>query len=118
VAAPAVVLAAQQTRAPRRTISHDASSDEQRMPHETADVERHDGGGAAAERADGGGTDGSEGAVSVPRTEPVQQESGDSREEAGVTVQVQAEADPTTATTDPSDGGGGDGIDGSSGGGD
>jgi RNA polymerase sigma-70 factor (ECF subfamily) len=115
VAAPAVVLAAQQTRAPRRTISHDASSDEQRVPHETADVERHDGGGAAAERAGGGGTDGSEGAVSVPRTEPVQQESGDLREEAGVTAQV--EVDPTTTTTDPSEGGG-DGIDGSSGGGD
>jgi hypothetical protein len=53
----------------------------------------------------------------VPRTSPEQHESGDSREEAGLTVEVRAEVDPTTMTTDPSDGVG-DGIDGSSGGGD
>ena len=99
VTAPAVVLTAQQTRAPQRTIAHDASSDEPRVTHDTTEVERHDGGGA----------DGSEGAVSAPLKEPVQQETGDSREEAGVTVQ--AELDPTTTTTGRSDGGG-EGIDG------
>src|SRR5205823_3522083 len=101
--APAVVLTAQQTRAPQRTIAHDVSSDEQRVTPDTSEVERHDGGGA----------DGSEGAVSAPLKEPAQQETGDSREEAGVTVQ--AELDPTTTTTDRSDGGG-DGIEGFGGG--
>jgi RNA polymerase sigma-70 factor (ECF subfamily) len=112
VTAPAVVLAAQQTRAPQRTIAHDASSDEQPTMYDTAEAERHDGGAAAAEQADG--------AVSVPFKEPVQQETGDSREEAGVTVQ--AEVEPPTTTTDGHDGGdgidGGGGIDGSGGGGD
>jgi RNA polymerase sigma-70 factor (ECF subfamily) len=113
VTAPAVVLAAQQTRAPKRTIARAApiaraaSSDEQ----------QHDGGDAAGQ-ATQVRTDGSDGEVSVSPKEPAQQETNDSRQEAGASVPAQRET-PTT-TTDSHDGGGidGGGIDGSSGGGD
>jgi hypothetical protein len=116
VTAPAVVLAAQQTRAPQRTIAHDASSDEQPAAHDTAEAQQHDGGDATGQ-ATRARTDGSDGEVSVPLTQqPVQQETSDSPEEAGVSVQ--AELQPPTTTTDSHDGGGVDGIDGSSGGGD
>jgi hypothetical protein len=111
VKAPAVVLAAQQMRAPQRTIARAASSDEQ----------QHDGGDAAAQ-ATQARTDGSDGEVSVSK-EPVQQETSDSRQEAGVSVQAQLET--PTPTTDSLDGAGidgsgtdGGGSDGSSGGGD
>jgi RNA polymerase sigma factor (sigma-70 family) len=113
VTAPAVVLAAEQTRAPQRTIAHDASSDEQPATHDTAEAQQHDGGDATVQ-ATRARTDGSDGEVSVPVTQPVQQETSDSREEAGVSVQ--AELQPLTTTTDSHDAGGVDGIDGSSGG--
>jgi hypothetical protein len=107
---PAVVLAAQPTRAPQRTIARAASSDEQ----------QHDGGDAAGQ-ATQARTDGSDGEVSASPKEPAQPETSDSRQEAGVSVQPQLET-PTT-TTDSRDGAGIDGtdggaIDGSSGGGD
>jgi RNA polymerase sigma-70 factor (ECF subfamily) len=109
VKAPAVVLAAQPTRAPQRTTARAASSDEQ----------QHDGGDAAGQ-ATQARTDGSGGEVSVSPKEPVQQETSDSRQEAGVGVQSQLET--ATTTTDSHDGGdaidGGGAIDGSSGGGD
>jgi RNA polymerase sigma-70 factor (ECF subfamily) len=107
VTAPTVVLAAQQTRAPKRTIARAAASHEQ----------QHDGGDAAGQ-ATQARTDGSDGEVSVSPKEPVQQETSDSRQEAGAGVPAQLET-PTT-TTDSNDGGGidGGGIDGSSGGGD
>jgi RNA polymerase sigma-70 factor (ECF subfamily) len=99
VTAPAVVLAAQPTHAPQRTIARAASSDEQ----------HHDGGNAAGQ-ATQARTDGSDGEVSVSTKEPVRQETSDSQE-AGAGVQAKLET-PTT-TTDRHDGG--DGIDGSGG---
>jgi RNA polymerase sigma-70 factor, ECF subfamily len=111
VTTPAVVLAAHQTRAPKRTIARAASSDEQ----------QHDGGDAAGQ-ATQARTDGSDGEVSASKvsvsSEPLQQETIDSRQEAGVSVQAQLDT-PITAT-DSHDGGGtdGGGSDGSSGGGD
>jgi hypothetical protein len=105
--APAVVLAAQQTRAPKRTIARAASSDEQ----------QRDGGDAG--QATQVRTDGSDGEVNASPKERVQQETSDGRQEAGVSVQAWLETPTTTtASHDGGDGIGGGGIDGSSGGGD
>jgi hypothetical protein len=109
---PLVALAAQQTNAPRRATALSASSDEQHVTHDTAEVQRHDG-GDAAEQATRTRTAGPDDRVSVPLKEPVQQETNDSRDEAGVTVQAELEP-PPTRTTEGHDGG--DGIDGSGGG--
>jgi RNA polymerase sigma-70 factor (ECF subfamily) len=118
VTAPAVVLAPHQTRAPQRLIAHHASSDDQPVTHDTAEAQQHDGGDSNGQGTEVR-TNGSDGEVGVPVREPVQQETGDSREEAGVNVQAQLET--PTATTDSPDGAdggidGGGGIDGSSGG--
>jgi RNA polymerase sigma-70 factor, ECF subfamily len=109
---PPVVLAAQQTNAPRRATARSASSDEQQVRQDTAEVERHDG-GDAAEQAIRAGTARPEDRVSVPLKEPVQQETSDSGDEPGVTVQAELEPPPTTTTESHE---GGDGIDGSGGG--
>jgi hypothetical protein len=115
VTAPAVVLAAQPTRAPKRTIARAASSDEQQVTHDTAEAQQHDGGDAAGTgQATRARSDGSDGEVSAPLKEPVQQDTSDSRQEAGVSVQVQLETPTTTTDSHGGDGG----IDGSSGGGD
>jgi RNA polymerase sigma-70 factor (ECF subfamily) len=118
VTAPAVVLAPHQTRAPRRLIAHHASSDEQPVTHDTAEAQQHDGGDSNGQGTEVR-TNGSDGEVGVPVREPVQLETSDSREEAGVNAQAELET-PTTTTDSPdgADGGidGGGGIDGSSGG--
>jgi hypothetical protein len=102
---PPVVLALQQTHAPQRATTRVASSDKQTVTGDIAEAVRHDG-GDAVEHA--------EVVVSVPVKEPMQPETNDSREEAGVTVQAELEQPAPTTTAGSSDGG--DGVDGSSGG--
>jgi hypothetical protein len=106
VTAPPVVLAAQQTQAPRRATAHDASSNEQNATNGTAEAARHDGGDAADQAAQPR-ADGSEAGV----RQPAQHETSDSRDEAGVTAQTETqtvtEPQPPLAATEGNSGSGG-----------